>query len=433
MQNNHLELYMNKESSSSGIVKNDFFDSEDTLTSYSELACSGFNRIFKIKRSGKWFLLKGLKTEHRTNPVYIELLKKEFAITSQLDHPNIVKALSKENDSRIGPAILMEYIDGDTLDVFLKKNPSKNIRLKVVNELLDALQYIHSKQIIHRDIKPSNILITHNGNNVKIIDFGLSDADGYAVLKQAAGTKKYAAPEQFSSPKSIDLRVDIYAFGKVLELIFPKKYTSIAKQCTQPKRELRYDNIHQVKKAITRRQRLPYVVVGILLSIVALLPSAVFMYEKNVVQPTSVIVQKIDTVVIEKRDTVVVEKQVQGYTSSEQAIIDKAYRDISAMLQPAFQAIDKGEIVYYEIAHAQLYSFYKNVQKYTNQVAQTLDKHSLFYHEWFNATAVIQAEILNQYTSKMDALPWASELRQQGKLSEAELQAVLDLATSLNK
>ncbi len=109
---------MNQESSSSGIIKNDFFDAEDTLTSYSELACSGFNRIFKIKRSGKWFLLKGLKAEHRANPVYIELLKKEFALTSQLDHPNIVKAIAKENDVRIGPAILMEYIDGDTLDVF---------------------------------------------------------------------------------------------------------------------------------------------------------------------------------------------------------------------------------------------------------------------------------------------------------------------------
>ena len=424
---------MEQESSSSGIVQNEFLTAEDTLTSYSELACSGFNRIFKIKRSGKWFLLKGLKQEFRNNPTYLELLKKEFALTSQLDHPNIVKAIAKENDARIGPAILMEYIDGDTLDVFLKKNPSKAIRQKVITELLDALQYIHSKQTIHRDIKPSNILITHNGSNVKIIDFGLSDADGYAILKQAAGTKKYAAPEQLVAPKEVDCRTDIFAFGKMLQLVFPNKYTAIAKRCTQTDREKRYDNIHQVKKAIKRRQRLPYVVVGILLSIVALLPSAVFMYEKNVVQPTSVIVQKIDTVVIEKRDTVVGEKHVQGYTSSEQAIIDKAYRDISAMLQPAFQAIDKGEIVYYEIAHAQLYSFYKNVQKYTNQVAQTLDKHSLFYHEWFNATIVIQAEILNQYTSKMDALPWASELRQQGKLSEAELQAVLDLAISLNK
>lgn len=424
---------MEQESSSSGIVQNEFLTAEDTLTSYSELACSGFNRIFKIKRSGKWFLLKGLKPEFRNNPTYLELLKKEFALTSQFDHPNIVKAIAKENDARIGPAILMEYIDGDTLDVFLKKNPSKAIRQKVITELLDALQYIHSKQTIHRDIKPSNILITHNGSNVKIIDFGLSDADGYAILKQAAGTKKYAAPEQLVAPKEVDCRTDIFAFGKMLQLVFPNKYTAIAKRCTQTDREKRYDNIHQVKKAIKRRQRLPYVVVGISLSIVALLPSAVFMYEKNVVQPTSVIVQKIDTVVIEKRDTVVVEKQVQGYTSSEQAIIDKAYRDISAMLQPAFQAIDKGEIVYYEIAHAQLYSFYKNVQKYTNQVAQTLDKHSLFYHEWFNATIVIQAEILNQYTSKMDALPWASELRQQGKLSEAEFQAVLDLAISLNK
>lgn len=135
---------MNQESSSSGIIKNDFFDAEDTLTSYSELACSGFNRIFKIKRSGKWFLLKGLKTEFRNNPTYLELLKKEFTLTSQLDHPNIVKAIAKENDVRIGPAILMEYIDGDTLDVFLKKNPSNSIRKKVISELLDALQYIHS-------------------------------------------------------------------------------------------------------------------------------------------------------------------------------------------------------------------------------------------------------------------------------------------------
>ena len=422
---------MEQESSSSGIVQNEFLTAEDTLTSYSELACSGFNRIFKIKRSGKWFLLKGLKQEFRNNPTYLELLKKEFALTSQFDHPNIVKAIAKENDARIGPAILMEFIDGDTLDVFLKKNPSKAIRQKVITELLDALQYIHSKQTIHRDIKPSNILITHNGSNVKIIDFGLSDADGYAILKQAAGTKKYAAPEQLVAPKEVDCRTDIFAFGKMLQLVFPNKYTAIAKRCTQTDREKRYDNIHQVKKAIKRRQRLPYVVVGILLSIVALLPSAVFMYEKNVVQPTSVIVQKIDTVVIEKRDTVVVEKQVQGYTSSEQAIIDKAYRDISAMLQPAFQAIDKGEIVYYEIAHAQLYSFYKSVQNYCNEVSKTLEENSLFYHQFYNAVSIVQSETMNKYLQYVNRLPEAHDVYRQGKISEEEYQQLLDLQKSL--
>ena len=99
-------------------------------------------------------------------------------------------------NDEFGPCIVMEYIDGVTLDKFLEGKPSKQLRRKVVDQLIDALAYIHGKQIVHRDLKPSNILVTRNGSNVKIIDFGLSDADDYAILKQAAGTLKYMAPEQ---------------------------------------------------------------------------------------------------------------------------------------------------------------------------------------------------------------------------------------------
>ena len=113
-----------------------------------------------------------------------------------MDHPNIVKAYAKEVNETLGPCIAMEYIDGVTLDQYLESKPSWQARRKVVEQLVDALAYIHSNQVIHRDLKPSNILVTCNGNNVKIIDFGLSDADDYAVLKQSAGTVKYMAPEQ---------------------------------------------------------------------------------------------------------------------------------------------------------------------------------------------------------------------------------------------
>lgn len=116
----------------------------------------------------------------------------------QLDHPNIVRVSSKEVNEEFGPCIVMEYIDGVTLDQFLDTKPSRQARRKVVDQLVDALAYIHGKQIVHRDLKPSNILITRNGNNVKIIDFGLSDADDYAILKQTAGTLKYMAPEQIN-------------------------------------------------------------------------------------------------------------------------------------------------------------------------------------------------------------------------------------------
>ncbi len=409
---------MEQESSSSGIVQNEFLTAEDTLTSYSELACSGFNRIFKIKRSGKWFLLKGLKPEFRNNPTYLELLKKEFALTSQFDHPNIVKAIAKENDARIGLAILMEYIDGDTLDVFLKKNPSKAIRQKVITELLDALQYIHSKQTIHRDIKPSNILITHNGSNVKIIDFGLSDADGYAILKQAAGTKKYAAPEQLVAPKEVDCRTDIYAFGKVLELIFPKKYTSIAKCCTQADRKKRYDNIEQIQKSIVRRQRLPYAVLVVFLTILALLPSALLIYEKNFAKPA---------------ETIVIEKTTTDYTEPQQQLIDEAARWIKMQLLPATEAIEKGEIIYYEIAHAQIFAFFESVQNYSNNMTEKLGKEDRFYYDFINVLAVIQADVLEEYMKKVETLPKAYELYEQGKISLEEVQKIDALQKSLIK
>ena len=60
----------------------------------------------------------------------------------------------------------------------------------------EAFTEFHLQGVVHRDLKPANILITDNGADVKIIDFGLSDADRYAILKQPAGTLGFSAPEQ---------------------------------------------------------------------------------------------------------------------------------------------------------------------------------------------------------------------------------------------
>ena len=182
--------------STSGPIQEQFILPSDRSVSYEPLVSRGFSQLVKVKRQGRWFLLKGLKSELQGQAVYLELLKKEYELMVQLDHPNIVKAYAKELNDQLGPCIAMEYIDGVTLDQYLESKPSWQARRKVVDQLVDALAYIHSNQVIHRDLKPSNILVTRNGNNVKIIDFGLSDADGYAVLKQSAGTVKYMAPEQ---------------------------------------------------------------------------------------------------------------------------------------------------------------------------------------------------------------------------------------------
>ena len=241
--------------STSGPIQEQFILPSEINTTFEPLESRGFNQLAKVQRQGRWFLLKGLKLEFRQQPVYLELLKKEYALMVQLDHPNIVKAYAKEVNEKIGPCIVMEYIDGVTLDRFLESKPSKEIRHKVVDQLMDALSYIHSKQTIHRDLKPSNILVTRNGNNVKIIDFGLSDADDYAIFKQAAGTLKYMAPEQLEQGQKIDCRTDLYAFGLLLRKLFPNRYRHIAKKCTREDPARRYSDMEAVRSALRRQDQ----------------------------------------------------------------------------------------------------------------------------------------------------------------------------------
>ena len=112
------------DSSTSGIINGSFITETDAMTVYESSSSRGFNQVVKVRRQGKWFILKGLKPEYRDQQAYIELLKKEFDLGIQLDHPNIVKILAKEMNPEVGPCIVMEYVDGVILDEFLAAKPS---------------------------------------------------------------------------------------------------------------------------------------------------------------------------------------------------------------------------------------------------------------------------------------------------------------------
>lgn len=99
----------------SGIIIEESRRSEQ-FSDFTPIPCKGFNILCKAKRYGRWWVLKGLKKPYRQDGNYKNLLHKEFDILISLQHPNIVSAYSMEEIPEMGTCIVMEWIDGITLE-----------------------------------------------------------------------------------------------------------------------------------------------------------------------------------------------------------------------------------------------------------------------------------------------------------------------------
>ncbi|MCR4811963.1 MAG: protein kinase [Bacteroidales bacterium] len=239
-------------SSNTGIPSPLDFNISQHFTHYEKLHSSELNCVYRAERYGKWYVLKGIAPEHASDPVYMSILEKEFEQAVTLDHPNIAHVYGLERDEVAGCCMVMEYVEGRSLTQFLEEKPSAKKRYRVVMQLLDAMEYFHARQTVHRDLKPSNIFVTTKGDNVKVLDFGLSDRDDYAVLKGPAYSHGYAAPEQMEAGKEVDCRADIYAFGVILRMLFPHRYGRIVGRCKRRNPADRYSSASEVKAAIGR-------------------------------------------------------------------------------------------------------------------------------------------------------------------------------------
>lgn len=233
--------------SSGGVVETP----DNKFTNISPVSTKGIFFILKAKRNNKWFILKGINESYKNISIYKTILLREFEIGNQLSHNNITNTLFIDTIDDYGKVIVMEYIDGCTLHDFLKKPHNKTDKDKIVKELLDAVEYLHQRQILHRDLKPDNIMITYNGHNVKLIDLGLCDEDSSDLMKQSVGTGKYSSPEQLAGITPLDCRTDIFSIGKILAEIFPdpnRKISHIIKKCTEADRDKRPANVYELKE-----------------------------------------------------------------------------------------------------------------------------------------------------------------------------------------
>ncbi len=229
----------NSDESISGYVTSDYEGICSDFTEMELLSSRGNCNLYKAKRYGRWYLLKCLKTEYRHLSVYQQMLRKEFEVSVILQHPAVMQVTGIEEvrltDGSNTLCLIAEYIDGCTLREYLERQPPLKERRRVAKELAETVAYIHSQQVVHRDLKPSNVMITHNGNYVKIIDFGLADTNSHAILKQPAGTMRYMAPEQMQTSVA-DVRNDIYSLGVIFQemKLGGGKYRKVVDRCLKP-------------------------------------------------------------------------------------------------------------------------------------------------------------------------------------------------------
>ena len=226
-----------------------FSNTPDLFSQAEKLNTSGATSdCYRVRLYGRLHFLKRLKEELRTDPRYVTAMQKEFEVGYNLDHPHIIKYISKGDDY-----ILMEYVDGEPLSDFMKSHPdlfaNKVYVNRLLGQLLAAVDCLHQHGIVHLDLKPQNILITRIGHNVKLADLGFCYTDAYP--NTMGRTERYAAPEQFDKRLLPDERTDIYAIGRIIEQ-FPcaNKYNKVIARCTATQPSQRYQSVQKLLTAI---------------------------------------------------------------------------------------------------------------------------------------------------------------------------------------
>lgn len=249
--------------SNSGYFSDSFEGIGSSFTELATLHEGVSNVVMRAKRYGRWWVLKSLADTVAEQELYRQRLRKEFEILISLQHPDVVGAVGLEEVKGLGTCIVMEYVDGQTLGEWLQSNPSISRRKRVARQIIQAVGYLHSKGVVHRDLKPSNILVSHNGDSVKLIDFGLADTDSHTVMKQPAGTPGYMSPEQAEIDEA-DVRNDIYSLG-VLFREMELGYGKVIDKCVGGI-EGRYENVDSLMEALKRKENLKkrYFAVGAL-------------------------------------------------------------------------------------------------------------------------------------------------------------------------
>lgn len=140
---------------------------------------------------------------------------REARLAARLSHPNVVGVYDAGEAEDGRPYIVMEYVDGSTLEGRGPLPPPEAVELAV--QACHGLSHAHAAGLVHRDVKPHNLLLRNDGT-LKVADFGIARAAEATALTQVGtvlGTAAYLAPEQ-AAGEEVTAATDVYALGAVV-------------------------------------------------------------------------------------------------------------------------------------------------------------------------------------------------------------------------
>ena len=190
-----------------------------------KLGIGGMGMVYLAERSDGTFerdvALKFIRSGLE-NSLVMERFSNEQKILASLNHPNIARLYDAGQDEYGIPYIIMEYVDGEPLNEYCKKqNLSLEKRLELFVQICETVQFAHQNLVIHRDLKPSNIMINRDGQ-VKLLDFGIAklldpeNSDSTQTISEIPFlSAAYASPEQIFG-KPVSTGTDLYTLGVIL-------------------------------------------------------------------------------------------------------------------------------------------------------------------------------------------------------------------------
>ncbi len=199
------------------------------FTILEKLGAGGMGAVYRASQHSvsREVAIKVVHASLVSDAAVIKRFLREAKLASKLSHPNAVSVMDFGQTEDGLFYLVMELIEGDTLDVHLEEHGVFDARrlVAVGSQVCDALEAAHSLSIIHRDLKPSNIMVLDQSRDfVKVLDFGLAKSLENETASQMTGsgnmigTPAYMPPER-ACGESGDVRSDLYSLGCILYLL----------------------------------------------------------------------------------------------------------------------------------------------------------------------------------------------------------------------